>query len=49
MLDEIRADLGLPDTTSLRAELHSMLVYEPGQFFAPHQDSEKHDAMIATR
>lgn len=48
MLDEIRADLGLPDTTSLRAELHSMLVYEPGQFFAPHQDSEKHDAMIAT-
>jgi hypothetical protein len=25
-----------------------MLVYAPGQFFAPHQDSEKADAMIGT-
>ena len=25
-----------------------MLVYEPGQFFVAHQDSEKDDAMIAT-
>ena len=48
MLDTIRADLGLPDTTRLRAELHSMLVYEPGQFFAGHQDSEKSDDMIAS-
>ena len=48
MLDAIRTDLGLPDGSRLRAELHSMLVYEPGQFFASHQDSEKHDTMIAT-
>ncbi len=48
ILDRLRADLGLPDGCQLEAEFHSMLVYAPGQFFAPHQDSEKDDAMIAT-
>ncbi|MFV2088484.1 2OG-Fe(II) oxygenase [Micromonospora sp. LOL_021] len=48
MLDQLRADLGLPQGCELVAELHSMLVYAPGQFFAPHQDSEKVDAMIGT-
>lgn len=48
MLDKVREDLGLPATSSLKAELHSMLVYEPQQFFAAHQDSEKDDLMIAT-
>ena len=41
-------DLGLPAGSELRAELQSMLVYTPGQFFVPHQDSEKTDAMIAS-
>ena len=48
MLDTVRNDLGLPATTALKAELHSMLVYEPGQFFAAHQDSDKDDRMIGT-
>jgi hypothetical protein len=48
ILDRLRADLGLRDGCQLEAEFHSMLVYAPGQFFAPHQDSEKDDAMIAT-
>jgi hypothetical protein len=48
VLDRLRADLGLPAGCELTAELHSMLVYAPGQFFAPHQDSEKADAMIGT-
>jgi hypothetical protein len=48
ILDRLRADLGLPDGCRLEAEFHSMLVYAPGQFFAPHQDSEKDDAMIGT-
>ena len=47
-LDGIRADLGLPPGCVLTAEFHSMLVYGPGQFFAPHQDSEKADTMIGT-
>ena len=48
MLDAIRDDLGLAATARLTAELHSMLLYEPGQFFAPHQDSEKRDEMIGS-
>ncbi len=47
-LDHFRDELGLPFDTRLTAELHSMLVYGKGQFFLPHQDSEKHDDMVAT-
>lgn len=47
-LDRIRTALGLPAGTRLKAELHNLLIYGPGQFFAPHQDSEKSDAMIAS-
>jgi 2OG-Fe(II) oxygenase superfamily len=48
LLATVRDDLGLPVTARLRAELHSMLVYEPGQFFAAHQDSEKSDSMVGS-
>lgn len=48
MLDAVRDDLGLPETSSFRAQLHSMLLYERGQFFVAHQDSEKGDQMVAT-
>jgi hypothetical protein len=41
MLDRVRRDLGLGDGVQLTASLHNMLVYEPGQFFASHRDSEK--------
>jgi hypothetical protein len=48
VLDNVGDELGLPPTTRLRAELHAMLVYGKGQFFLPHQDSEKDDAMVGT-
>lgn len=48
VLVEVHEDLGLPTRARLRAELHALLVYGPDQFFAPHQDSEKHDEMVAT-
>ena len=48
LLDRIRRDLGLADGSFLKAELHNMLVYGPGQFFAGHRDSEKADGMIGT-
>src|SRR5208283_3943594 len=48
VLDHVRDELGLPPTTKLQAELHAMLVYGKGQFFLPHQDSEKDDAMVGT-
>jgi hypothetical protein len=48
VLDSLRDELGLPRTSRLRAEPHSMLVYGMGQFFLSHQDSEKDDAMVGT-
>ncbi|MEV0925535.1 2OG-Fe(II) oxygenase [Streptomyces spongiicola] len=47
-LDGVRHALGLPPTTALRAEPHALLVYGKGQFFLPHQDSEKDDSMVGT-
>ena len=48
ILEGFRDDLGLPEGSRLKAELHSFLVYAPGQFFLPHQDSEKSDDMVGT-
>lgn len=48
VLDGVRSALGLPPSTVLRAEPHALLVYGKGQFFLPHQDSEKHDAMVGS-
>jgi hypothetical protein len=47
-LEHFRDVLGLPASTRLRAEPHALLVYGKGQFFLPHQDSEKDDAMVGT-
>ena len=47
-LEHVRDELGFPRSVRLRAEPHSMLVYGEGQFFLPHQDSEKDDAMVGT-
>ena len=46
-LDSLSEDLGIIGGR-LEADFHSMLVYGPGQFFLPHQDSEKCDEMIGT-
>ena len=48
ILTAVKEELGLPHQAELTVELHSLLVYEPGQFFVTHQDSEKDDAMIGT-
>ena len=47
-LQRIRRDLVLPLGGSLNAELHNLLIYAPGQFFAVHQDSEKTDGMVGS-
>jgi hypothetical protein len=47
-LEYFRGELGLPARSRLRAEPHALLVYGKGQFFLPHQDSEKDDAMVGT-
>ena len=45
LLKEVAARLG---AVSLEAEAHNLLVYGPGQFFKPHQDTEKRRGMVAT-
>lgn len=47
-LQRIRHDLKLPAGCQLDAQLHNLLVYAPGQFFSPHQDSEKVDGMLGS-
>jgi len=47
-LTQLKTSLGLSEQSKLKAELHNLIIYEPGQFFKPHQDSEKCDDMIAT-
>ena len=47
-LERIRRGLGLPARCRLRAELHNLLIYAPGQFFAPHRDSGKAPNMVGT-
>ncbi|MET8129853.1 2OG-Fe(II) oxygenase [Streptomyces sp. NPDC005065] len=47
-LDQIQDRLGLSPAARLTARPHSLLLYGKGQFFLPHQDSEKDDAMIGT-
>ncbi len=48
ILATVKEELGLPNGAELTADLHSLLVYEPNQFFLAHQDSEKDDSMIGT-
>jgi hypothetical protein len=47
-LGTVKDELGLPHAATLTADLHSLLVYEPNQFFLAHQDSEKVDSMVGT-
>ncbi len=42
---EVASALGLKQ---IQARLHNLLVYGEGQFFKPHQDTEKHPGMVAT-
>lgn len=48
VLEQLGADLGVPAGARLKAQMQAMLVYAPGQFFLPHQDSEKTDEMVGT-
>ena len=48
VLATVKDELGLPNASELTADPHSLLVYEPNQFFLVHQDSEKDNSMIGT-
>ena len=46
LVERARQELGV--VPRVRAELHDLLVYEAGGFFAPHKDSEKAPGMFGT-
>lgn len=48
VLQTVHKDLNMPTGSHLSAHLHNLLIYEKGQFFAPHQDTEKYKGMVAT-
>lgn len=48
VLGRMQNELNLPLNGHLSAHLHNLLIYEPGQFFLGHQDSEKIDGMLGT-
>lgn len=45
LLQQLAAVLGIE---ALDCRVHSLLVYGPGEFFKPHQDTEKTDGMVGT-
>lgn len=44
----VRSGLGLPQDGELSAELDKLVIYEEGQFFVTHQDTEKNDSMLGS-
>lgn len=44
----LQAELGLPEDREIEAVFDKLLIYEEGQLFKSHQDSEKDDEMVAT-
>ena len=47
ILDEMRDSLVMPEG-KIQVKLDKLLIYEKGQFFTVHQDSEKEDNMLAS-
>lgn len=47
ILQEVKEGLGLGNI-DLEAHLYKMLIYQPGDFFLPHRDSEKEKGMFGT-
>ena len=47
ILNVIKPDLGIEDD-KIAAHLYKMLIYEKGDFFLPHKDSEKEKGMFGT-
>ena len=47
-LRQIAPGLGVPTRATLTATQQKLLIYEPGQFFAPHRDSEKEPDTMGT-
>jgi hypothetical protein len=47
VIEQIKPDLGI-EGHSVSANLYKLLIYEQGDFFLPHKDSEKEEGMFGT-
>lgn len=47
VLEIVKRDLGIEDRT-VSAKMYKLLIYEKGDFFLPHKDSEKEKGMFGT-
>ena len=44
----VTAELGVDSNTVVNAQLYKLLLYQEGDHFVPHRDTEKTDGMFAT-
>ncbi len=47
-LREVQRELGIPEGCRLEPVFDKLLLYDRGQFFKPHQDSERSDDMVGS-
>ncbi len=48
IIDKVKKGLGFEKNKSIVANLYKLMIYEPGDFFLPHKDSEKEKGMFGT-
>jgi hypothetical protein len=48
IIEKVNAGLGLPTECEVLPELYKLLVYQPGDFFLPHKDTEKVSGMFGS-
>lgn len=48
IVKEVKEGLGIEKDQKVSASLYKLLIYQEGDFFLPHKDSEKEDGMFAT-
>ncbi|GAQ83522.1 hypothetical protein KFL_001510250 [Klebsormidium nitens] len=46
--ERVKRDLGLPETLTVIPKLYKCLLYEAGDFFTSHRDTEREEGMFAT-
>ena len=48
LAERLADQLGVASECKVQAQLYKLLMYEQGDHFDPHRDSEKEDGMFAT-
>ena len=48
LTQKVAQELGIPSHTKVASELYKLLLYQQGDHFSPHRDTEKAEGMFAT-